>query len=112
VRVHFAGEHALELEPLDLLLEPADVLLDRRDGSRIPFGLGEFQQFASLLEAFLDPVECPDDRLELRALATELLRLLGLLPDRGVFEFPQDLREPLAAPLVVKGTPSAPRSAG
>jgi len=42
---------------------------------------------------------------ERRALAPELLGAFGLAPDGRVFEFPQDLGQPLAASFIVKDTP-------
>jgi len=57
------------------------------------------------VDAAREAVEGPDHAFELGALATEFLRALGLAPDAGILEFPQDLGQPLAASFVVKGTP-------
>jgi len=112
VRVHLAREHALELELGDRALEPLDVALHGQRRGFILFRLCELQKLACVLEALAQLVERADDSFEFRALAPELLRALGVAPDRGVLELPQDLVEPLVATFVVKGTPSTPWSAG
>jgi len=105
VRVHLAGEHALEFELRDLAFQAAHVLLDRLDGALVGLGLCQLEQFPGFRDPAAQPVERPDDRFELGALAAEFLRPLRLLPDGGILEFPQDLGEALAAALVVKDTP-------
>jgi hypothetical protein len=105
VRVHLAREHALELELRDLALEARDVLLDGADRALVGLRLGEFEQLAGLAQPAAQAIERTDDRLELGAFAAEFLGTLRVLPDRRVLEFPQDLRKPLAASIVVKDTP-------
>jgi hypothetical protein len=105
VRVHLAGEHALELELRNVPLEARDVLLDGPDRAFVGLRLGEFEQLTGLGQAAVEAIERADDRLELGALAAEFLGALRVLPDRRVLELPQDFRESLAAPLVVKDTP-------
>jgi uncharacterized protein YjiS (DUF1127 family) len=112
VRVHLAREHALELELGDRALETTNVALDGLRGVLVLLRLREIEQLARVRETFAELVERADDRFELRALASELLRALGVVPDRRVLELPQDFGESLAAALVVKGTPSTPWSAG
>jgi hypothetical protein len=112
VRVHLAREHALELEPGDRVLETSDVALDGLRGVLVLLRFGEAEQLARIDQACAELVERADDRFEFRALAPELLRTLGPIPDGRVFELPQDFGESLAAALIVKGTPSTPCSAG
>jgi hypothetical protein len=45
-----------------------------------------------------------DHLFETGALATKLLRLVGRIPDGGVFELAPDLVEPLFLVIVFKGT--------
>jgi hypothetical protein len=105
VGVHLAREHALELEAGDFLLQPLGVLLDGGDRAGVVLRLGEIEEFRGFVDTASQAIEGADDALELRALAAELLRALGLTPDPGILEFPQDLRQSLAASFVVKGTP-------
>jgi hypothetical protein len=105
VRVHGAGEHALELEALDLALELAGVALDLGDGAGVGLALGELEQLERAGDAAPDPIEALGDRGELRALAAEGLGAVGAVPDLGIFEFPAYLGEPLALAVVLKDTP-------
>ena len=104
MRIHLARKHPLELETLDVAFDPADVRFDRSRGCRIAFRFGELEQFARLGQTGAQPIERADDGLEPGPLPTEFLRAIGLAPDRGILELAQDLREPLVAPVVVKGT--------
>jgi hypothetical protein len=105
VRVHLAREHALELETRDVALESVDVLLDGSDRSFVALGFRELEQLERLVQARLQAIEGADDRFELVALPSELLRALRVGPDRRILEFPQDLGQPFRAALVVKDTP-------
>jgi hypothetical protein len=105
VRVHLAREHALEFELGDVALEARGVELDGPDRALVGLRLGEIEQLDGLVQAATQPVERADDSLELGALAAQFLCALRVLPDRRVLELPQDLRQSLAAPLVVKDTP-------
>jgi hypothetical protein len=112
VRVHLAGKHPLELEPGDLALDTLEIALDGFRRVLVLLRFREVEQLARVRQAFAKLVERADDRLEPGALASELLRALGVVPDRGVLELPQDFREALALGFIVKGTPSTPWSAG
>jgi hypothetical protein len=105
VRVHLAGEHALELEFLHVALEPRGVGLDVVDRGCLGLRFGEFEQLERAGDAVADPVEARRQRLELRALLAERLRALGRLPDLGVLQFTTDFGEPLALAVVLKETP-------
>jgi hypothetical protein len=105
VRVHRPREHPLELEALDLVVEPAGVALDVGDRVGIALGLGELEELEGARDAIADPVEALGDRGELRALAAERLRPVGVVPDLRVLEFPAYLGEPLALAVVLKDTP-------
>jgi hypothetical protein len=111
VRVHLAREHALELELGHFAVDAAEVVLDRLRRARVRLGLRQVEQFTRLGQPLPQLVERRDDAFELGPLAAEFLSTVGLLPDGGVFEFAQDLGQPLALAIVVKGTPSAHRCA-
>ena len=68
------------------------------------FRFGELEQFARLAQTGTQPIERADDGLEPGALAAELLRALGLVPDAGILELAQDLRRAARLAVVVKGT--------
>jgi hypothetical protein len=105
VRVHRAREHALELERLDLCLERGRIALDLGDRAGLGLGLGELEELERAGDAGPDAVEPLDDRGELRALAAERLRPVGVVPDPGVLEFAAYFGEPLALAVVLKDTP-------
>ena len=105
VRVHLAAEHALELEFADLGLDLREVALDLAGGGLVVLGLGELQQLDGIGHRAGGRVHLLDLGGEARALLAELLGLLGLLPDGGVFEFAADFLEPLFLQIVLKETP-------
>jgi hypothetical protein len=111
VRVHLAGEHALELELLDVALQRREVALDGLCGRLVVFFDGQGQQLAGVLEPIGHAVERAHDLLQAGALAAQLLGLVRRVPDRGVFQLPAYLGEPLALEVVLKGTSSAPHCA-
>jgi hypothetical protein len=43
--------------------------------------------------------------LQARAFPPEFLRAFRIVPDRGIFQFPRDLCQPLAPGIEVKDTP-------
>jgi hypothetical protein len=112
VRIHLAREHPREFEVLDLALELAGV---RGDGvehlheAGLAFQLREVEEFERPGDAVARAIEPADERVELRALLAERLRLLGLLPDLRVFEFAGDFYEPLVLAVVVKDTSAGRR---
>jgi hypothetical protein len=111
VRVHLAREHALELEPLELCVDRAEVLLDRPHHALVCVGLGHVEELGGLAGASRQFVEGGDHAIEPGPLATELLCALGVLPDGRVFEFAQYFGQSLALARIVKDTPSALRCA-
>jgi hypothetical protein len=90
VRVHLPREHALELERLDLRLQLVDVGDDRIGGALVVLGGRELEQIARFGERRFERRDGADDLVELGALAPELLRVLRLVPDRGILELPRD----------------------
>jgi hypothetical protein len=111
VAVHLAREHALELEALDLRGEPIDIARHRREAGLVAHFCGELGELVRVAQALRRAIDGADGLLEARTLAAELLRALGLVPDGGVLELAADLGQPVALPVVVKGTSSARRRA-
>jgi hypothetical protein len=109
VGIHGSGEHPLELELPDLLLEPPGVPLDLDDGARLAFRLGEREQLERAVNAVVYPLQAARQRLQLRALATERLRRIGRVPDLRILEFAAYFGKPLGLAVVLKDTPSRRR---
>ena len=104
-RVHLAAEHPTQLELADFSLDLGQVTLDL-DGDRlVALRFGEFEQFDGVDDGAGRGVHLRGLGRELGALLAELLRLLRLLPDCGVFELPADLFETFLLQVVVKETP-------
>jgi hypothetical protein len=104
-RIHFAREHALELEGLDVLLQPLAVAVDLDEGRLVVFGLGQVEELERSGEAVPDTVEATDDRFELGALTAERLGTLRLVPDRGLLQLAGDFGQPFRLVSVFKDTP-------
>jgi hypothetical protein len=111
VRVHLAGEHALEFQLLDLRREPAHVALDLGDRALIRLRRREVQQLARIGERGLEPIEAADDLLQLGPLPAELLRPVGLVPDTRLLELALYFLQPLVLVVVIKDTSSESRRA-
>jgi hypothetical protein len=69
VRVHLAGEHAPELEHLELLRHALDLPYDVAESARVLLFARELVQLAGFIERFFDAIEGRDDGFELGALA-------------------------------------------
>jgi hypothetical protein len=111
VRIHLAGEHALELQLLHVLLEQPEVALDGARGGFVVLLDGEAEQLVGVLQTVAEAIERAYDLLEASALAPQLLRLVGRIPDGGVLQLAADLGEPLALEVVLKETSGAARCA-
>jgi hypothetical protein len=105
VRVHLAAEHALEFELADLGLHRGQIALDLAGGGFVVFGLGKLEEFDRVADRVGRAVDFAEFAGELGAFAAELLGLVGLLPDRRVFEFAADFLQPLFLQIVFKETP-------
>jgi hypothetical protein len=89
--IHLAVEHALQLETAHASFEADGFALDVRRGALVVLALGQLEELRRIGDRFRGPVELGQLGSELRALAPELLRLVGRLPDRRVFELAIDL---------------------
>jgi hypothetical protein len=105
VRVHLAAEHALEFELAHLALYGRQLALHFAGGRLVVLGFGELQQLDGIPYRAAGGVDLFDFAGELGPLAAELLGLVGLLPDGGVFEFAADFLQPLLLQVVLKETP-------
>jgi hypothetical protein len=83
-------EHALELETAHAPFDALRVTLDVGRGGCVVLALGKLEQLAGIGNGLGGAVDLIQLGGELRALAPQLLRLLGLLPDGGVFQLPID----------------------
>jgi hypothetical protein len=105
VGVHLAAKHALEFELADLGLDRGQVALDLAGGGFVVLGLGEFEEFDGVADRVGRAVYLAKFAGELGAFAAEFLGLVGLLPDRRIFQFAADFLEPLFFQIVFKETP-------
>lgn len=100
-----AGEHAGELEALDVGADRRDVAGDLGDGRLVLLLLGQLEQRGGVGKAAADAGKVSDDGLELGPLAAQGLGTPGVVPGRRILQGLLDLGE---APLlggVVKDTP-------
>jgi hypothetical protein len=107
VRIHLAGEHALEFELVDAARITLDVLDDRVGGVLVVFQFDQLEQFARADEAFAQVADPVDRLVQQRTLAAQRLRAFGVVPDIGVFQFAVDFFQTLDLGVVVKETPGA-----
>jgi hypothetical protein len=105
VRVHFAGEHALEFQLLDMGGKCIDVAGDCDCRTFVVFRFGELKQFVGAGQAVAESAYAVDDAVKRRPLLAELLRAPGVVPDVRIFELAGYFLEPFAPGVVVKDTP-------
>jgi hypothetical protein len=111
VRIHLAGEHALEFQLLDLEGQPRGVGLDPLDGVRIRLGRGQIQQLGGIGQGAFEPIETADDLLELGAFLSQLLGAVRVAPNTGLLELALYFLQPLVLVVVIKDTSSKSRCA-
>ena len=105
MRIHLAGEHALELEALDVLVQAVGVRLDLADCAEIALTGRQVQQLAGIRKTLGETIDGADDRFQPGALPTEFLRAFRLVPDAGLFEFARYFLQALVLVGVIKDTP-------
>jgi hypothetical protein len=105
VRVHLAGEHALELDLLDVRRESVEVGGNRFGGAVVLLGFCQVEQFAGPGQAVAERANAVDDLVERGALLAELLGPLRVVPDVRVLQLAGYFLETLALGVVVKDTP-------
>jgi hypothetical protein len=98
-------EHALELEATHAPFQAGRLSLDVLGGAFVVLALGEIEQLGRIGDGFGRAIELGELGSQLGPLAPELLRLVGLLPERGVFQLAADFLEALFFAVVLKETP-------
>jgi hypothetical protein len=111
VRIHFAAEHASQLEVAHLTFKTHGVRLDIARGRCVRFTLRHREDFARVGDVFRQPVEFVNLSREARALAAQFLGALGLRPQLWVFQLAPDLLEAFLLFVVFKETPVRSRCA-
>ncbi len=79
------GEHAAELQVCDERLDVPDVCGDALQAVVVVLGLRHFEQLAGIGDVLPDPAEAEHHAFQHFALASQILRALGVAPDGGVF---------------------------
>jgi hypothetical protein len=111
VRIHLAGEHALEFQLLDLEGQSLGVRLDSLDGVRIGLGRGQIQELGGIGQGAREPIETADDLLELGAFLAQFLRAVRVIPNTRLLELALYFLQPLVLVVVIKDTSSKSRCA-
>jgi hypothetical protein len=104
-RIHLAREHALEFQLLDFGGKVVDVIGDRGDRALVVLAEREIEQIAGFAERIGQRADAADETIERRALLSEILRALRVVPDRRAFELARDLFEAFGLRIEVKDTP-------
>jgi hypothetical protein len=107
MRIHLAGEHALEFQLLDAARIALDVVDHGLRGLLVVLHLGQIEQLAGAGDAFCQRADAGDGLVQQRAFAAQRLRPFGVVPDVGAFQFAIDFFQTLDFRVVVKDTPSA-----
>ena len=105
VGIHLAVKHALELEIAHAAFEAHGIALDVGCGSLVLLTFGELEELCGIGDGLGGAIELGKLAAQLRALAPQLLSLVGLLPDRRVFQLAIDLFETFFLRVVLKETP-------
>ncbi len=111
MRVHLAGEHALELELLDLLGQPLHVVFDFRGCGIVGLRGGQLQEFGGIAQGSPEPVQTADHLFQLGAFLAEFLGALRVVPDARLLEFALYFLKTLVFIVVIKDTSSKSRCA-
>ena len=104
--VHRPGEHPLEFECAQALVERVQIGLDRGGGFLVLFLGRELQQLGRVVQTGAQRLQSAHLVLETSALLAECLRLIRIVPDLGIFELAVDFFQALALGVKVKDTPS------
>jgi len=103
------GEHALEFEGSDPLVEVLERLPGVAEGALVALVAGELVEHLRVVERALRAVQLIDDLLEGRLLAEHRLRLVTVVPEARVASLGVELLELLALHFVVKDASAARR---
>jgi hypothetical protein len=111
VRIHLAGEHALELELFHFRGKAHGIGFDFNGGAFVVFGSRQFQEFAGIGKSPRQPIQARNHQFEPGALLAEFLRAVGAVPDSRLFELARYFLQSLLLVVVIKDTPSRSRFA-
>ncbi len=112
--VHRVGrlvEHAPELQRLDGFGELARLGLDREEAGFVTVVAAHLEQLEVVRQLAVQLLQRDDDVVELLLFPAQFLGLLGVVPDRRVFQRGVDGPQALGFGIVVKDTSGDPRSA-
>jgi hypothetical protein len=98
-------KHALELEIAHAAFEARGIALDISGRGFVLFAFGEIEQLCGIGDGLGGAIELSELPAQLRALAPQLLSLVGLLPDCWVLQLAIDLFEAFFLRVVLKETP-------
>ncbi len=107
IGVGLAGKQRLDLLAGDLVLEHTQRSFGFGDDRLIAFGLAELDEAGVVADRSLEAEHLVDAAFELLARAHEALRLLRIVPERGVFGPGVQLGESLLRGIEVKDASSA-----
>ena len=107
VAVGFARQQAFEFAPRRLGAQFFERGLGLGDDRRVTLALAQFDQFERFVDLALDTSITADRLVEPRALAQQLLRVSGVFPQPGVFDFAVQFGETPVCRIPVKDASSA-----
>jgi len=102
VAVGFAGQQAVDLARFDVVAQLGERFLRLVEHRLVAFGLGYFGKAKRVGEFAFDALVAPDEALEPSALAHQLLRARGIVPEIGRFDEPVQLIKPTGGNIPVK----------
>src|SRR5690606_20144684 len=104
VRIGRVGEHASELQLLELGADCIDVGFDRLQRGVVIVFLCQLEQIACVAQALSNLTQRMNDIFQAFLFTAKILRVLGIVPDVGVFQFGIDYLQTLGFGVVVKDT--------
>jgi hypothetical protein len=107
VCVRLAGEEAFELSPSRLRAQPFERRFGIGNDGRLALGLTHLDQLEGVGDLPLDSAIAADRLVELGALAQQLLRRGGIIPEARILRLGIQLRETAVCGFPVKDASSA-----
>ena len=88
-----------------MAFQPLEIVRHSGDDGNVAIFLGELQKLPGVGQARRKTIQRTDDLLQPRALPSQFLCALRLIPDVGLFQFAHHFHETLLLVRVVKDTP-------
>jgi hypothetical protein len=101
------GEHAPEFKTLNQRLETRQITLDGNQCLIIVLRPGDLRQLDAVAKATIQFVDGQDNTVKLFFFPSQVLSVLGVVPDIGSFELTIDFVQARAFDIEVKDTPEA-----